>query len=74
MTIDPAILLGPIGLTAFLLYAVKRLWDDHSRNDERREAQLERHLAINEEMAKSIDASTEAIKQALTALTRGAAR
>lgn len=65
---DPtiALLLGPIGLTIFLLYVVKLLWDAHRQEDASRTARLDTAIAgwaaqtaATEKLAAAVDRSNK---------------
>ena len=63
-----ALFLGPFGLTLFLMYVVKRLWDDHDEADKDAIAQRNEAIAGWRLATDAVNDSTAAVRDATVAL------
>lgn len=64
MTFDPQVLLGPLGLAAFLLLVVGALWRDHLRADQDDREQRDQAFRLVEGIIPTVRDLAEAQKAA----------
>lgn len=65
MPIDPALLLGPLGLTLAALYVIRELWHEHQRADQRDRDKSDAWQALATASETDISRLTAAVESAL---------